>query len=154
MQTRQTLSTSAGILAISLLLACGGSEGESGASAGASAAPGAATAQPRSDVKLTGRIVEVTMHTDEKGNYFEPANLTVQEGDVVRFKLATGVHNVHFLPDSNRSAKWLPPMSGFLQLPGQTLDIPMTFEEGVFYYQCDPHALLGMVGRITVRDED
>jgi len=94
------------------------------------------------------------MYTNEKGNYFEPANFTVKEGDVVRFKLVQGVHNVHFLPDSNKTAKWLPPMSAFFQLPGQTLDIPMTFGEGVFYYQCDPHALLGMVGRITVEDED
>ena len=154
MQIRPALATLSGVLALSLVVACGGGDGNAGAPGRASGAPGAAASQPRSDVKLTGRIVEVTMHTDEKGNYFEPANFAVTEGDVVRFKLVTGVHNVHFLPDSNRSAKWMPPMSLYLQLPGQTIDIPMTFGEGVFYYQCDPHALLGMVGRITVKDED
>lgn len=154
MMTRQTLSSLAGALAFTLVVACGGSDDQAAMPAHESAAPAAPGAQPPSDTKLTGRIVEVTMHTDEKGNYFEPANFTVKEGDVVRFKLVTGVHNVHFLPDSNKTAKWLPPMSAFFQLPGQTLDIPMTFGEGVFYYQCDPHALLGMVGRITVEDED
>lgn len=142
-------------LAASLLLACGGDDA-SHETAEHAAAPGAGTgaAQPPSDVALTGRIIEVTMHTDEKGNYFAPAIIEAHEGDVVRFKLVTGVHNVHFVADSNRTAKWLPPMSTFLQLPGQTYDVKLTFGEGDFYFQCDPHALLGMVGRIKVEDED
>ena len=56
--------------------------------------------------------------------------------------------------EENKFAKWLPPVSAFLQLPGQTFDVPMTFDEGKFYFQCDPHALLGMVGTITVEDDD
>jgi plastocyanin len=131
------------ILSLSAVLAlasCGGDD-DHAAPAASGGAPGA---QPHSDTKLTGR----------KGNYFEPQHITVKEGDVVRFKLVTGVHNVHFVADSNKFAKWLPPMSTFLQLPGQTFDVPMTFDEGRFYYQCDPHALLGMVGSITVEDDN
>jgi plastocyanin len=30
----------------------------------------------------------------------------------------------------------------------------VNFPEGHYYYQCDPHALLGMVGRIEVEDDD
>jgi len=140
--------------AVVSLTACGGDD-EHAAPEHATPTGGATvSAQPSSDVKLTGRIVEVTMHTDDKGNYFEPQHITVKEGDVVRFKLVTGVHNVHFVADSNKFAKWLPPMSAFLQLPGQAFDVPMTFDEGRFYYQCDPHALLGMVGSITVEDDN
>lgn len=105
-----------------------------------------------SDVKLTGKIIEITMHTDDQGNYFSPSEIEAHEGDVLRFKLVTGVHNVNFLPDSNPGKTGLPPVSMYLQLPGQTLDIPLTFGEGDFYFHCDPHAMLGMVARLEVED--
>jgi plastocyanin len=62
------------------------------------------------------------------------------------------VHNVHFLPDSNPGKTGLPPASAMLQLPAQTLDIPVNFKEGHYYIQCDPHALLGMTARLEVED--
>jgi len=62
------------------------------------------------------------------------------------------VHNVHFLPDSNPGAQGLPPASEFLQLPDQTWDFVVGFPHGHYYFQCDPHALLGMVGRLEVED--
>jgi plastocyanin len=40
-----------------------------------------------------------------------------------------------------------------LQLPGQTKDILLDFGTGSFYFQCDPHALLGMVGRVNVQKD-
>lgn len=112
------------------------------------AAPSAAA----NDAKLTGTIIEVTMHTDDQGNYFSPSEIEAHEGDVLRFKLVTGVHNVNFLPDSNPGKTGLPPVSMYLQLPGQTLDIPLTFGKGDFYFHCDPHAMLGMVARVEVED--
>lgn len=42
------------------------------------------------------RVIEVRMVTDEKGNYFDPAEITARPGDVLRFRLVTGVHNVSF----------------------------------------------------------
>jgi plastocyanin len=60
------------------------------------------------------------------------------------------VHNVNFLADSNPGKTGLPPMSGLLQLPGQTHDIAVSFAEGTYYYQCDPHAALGMKGHVKV----
>jgi plastocyanin len=30
----------------------------------------------------------------------------------------------------------------------------LTFAEGSYYFQCDPHALLGMIGRLHVDDDD
>lgn len=98
----------------------------------------------------TGKTIVIEVHTDSSGNYFKPNQVTAHEGDVLRFTLVTGVHNVHFLPDSNPGKKGLPAASDFLQIPGQTVDIPVSFEEGTYYFQCDPHALLGMKGHLVV----
>ena len=98
----------------------------------------------------TGKIIEIKLITDEQGNRFEPADFEAHRGDVLRFTLAAGAHNVHFLPDSNPGKSGLPPASDILQLPGQTLDVPVTFAPGKYYFQCDPHALLGMRGHVKV----
>ena len=124
----------------------GGADTSAGAAAPA-AAGGEATPAPG------GKVIVVTATSDEKGNYFEPNNIEAHKGDVLRFTLKTGVHNVHFLPDSNPGKKGLPPASEMLQLPGQTLDIPVNFEEGKYYFQCDPHAALGMKGHLEVEHE-
>jgi len=76
----------------------------------------------------------------------------VHRGDVVRFTLKSGVHNVHFLPDSNAGKSNLPSASDMLQLPDQTFDVPVNFAEGTYYFQCDPHAALGMMGHMKVED--
>jgi plastocyanin len=134
------------------LAACGtGSEGEQGATAGESAAApseGAAGA-----AAATGNVIEVKMLTDEQGNNrFDPADIQAKQGDVLRFTLVSGVHNAHFLADSNKTASApLPKATELLQLPGQTADIPLNFGTGRFYFQCDPHALLGMIGHVTVQ---
>jgi plastocyanin len=102
----------------------------------------------------TCKVITITMHTTEAGNYFEPAKFEAHEGDVLRFTLVTGVHNINFLPDSNKNVSGLPPVSDMLQLPGQTKDILLNFGTGDFYFQCDPHALLGMVGRVEVEKRE
>lgn len=114
-------------------------------------APAAAPAAP--DAPDPGRkVVVVNLHTDEKGNYFEPNKLEVHQGDLLRFTVVTGVHNVHFLPDSNPGKSGLPPASEMLQLPGQTYDLKVTLPHGKYYFQCDPHAALGMQGHLEVED--
>ena len=132
--------------------ACGAEKGESHDVA-AAAEPSSATSGA-SDVKPTGKVIAIELISDEKGNYFKPNKLEVHRGDVLRFTLTSGVHNVDFLPDSNPGKQGLPPASDVLQLPGQTLDIPVTFAEGHYYFQCDPHAPLGMTGRLEVEDEE
>ena len=98
----------------------------------------------------TGRVITVELYSDEKGNYFKPNDIEAHRGDVVRFTLKSGVHNVHFLADSNPGAQGLPPASDFLQLPDQTYDFVVSLEKGHYYFQCDPHALLGMKGHLEV----
>ena len=100
----------------------------------------------------TGRIMVVEAYSDANGNYYKPAELEAHRGDVIRFTLKSGVHNVHFLADSNPGKAGLPPASDMLQLPDQTYDVPVTFSAGRYYFQCDPHVALGMKGHLTVED--
>jgi plastocyanin len=99
-----------------------------------------------------GKIVVVEAYSDEKGSYFKPAEFEVHRGDVIRFTLKSGVHNVHFLPDSNPGRSGLPAASDMLQIPDQTYDLPVTLSEGRYYFQCDPHVALGMKGHVKVED--
>lgn len=136
--------------AVVLLVACGGEKKPAESAEPAAAAPATllATATPCA----TCKVIEITMTSDDKGNYFTPKNIEAHAGDVLRFKVNVGVHNVNFLPDSNPGHTGLPPASALLQLPGQTQDIALTFGKGRFYFQCDPHAALGMTGHVKVED--
>jgi len=130
--------------------ACSGAEKAPSQATPGREQPSAGAAAPT--VKPTGRVITVELYSDEKGNYFKPAKFEAHRGDLIRFTLKSGVHNVHFLPDSNPGAQGLPPASEFLQLPDQTWDFVVSFAPGHYYFQCDPHALLGMTGRLEVED--
>lgn len=148
MSTRSTLRCAVPLAAVVFSLACGGGKDAD------APAPGTPVAAP-TVAAPTGKIITIEMFTDETGNYFKPKEVEAHPGDVLRFTLGVGVHNVHFLPDSNPGVPNLPPASELLQLPGQTLDVPVTFAPGrSYYFQCDPHALLGMQGHVKVEAED
>jgi plastocyanin len=136
-----------------VLVACGGSEQK------VDTTPAATPAAQVPGGPLTpapgGKVIIIEMVTDEQGvNKFVPNEIEAHQGDVLRFTLVSGVHNANFLPDSNRAAQNLPAASPLLQLPGQTYDFAVNFKPGHYYFQCDPHALLGMIGRLEVEDED
>lgn len=135
-----------------MLASC--SKGEKAGMADTPQAGGAVTAAPGGDATPApgGKVIVIEAVTDEKGNYFIPAKVEAHKGDVLRFKLRIGVHNVHFLPDSNPGKTGLPPASELLQLPGQTYDVPVNFASGKYYFQCDPHVALGMKGHLEVED--
>ena len=98
-----------------------------------------------------GKVVTVELYSDAVGNYFKPAEVHAKAGDVVRYTLKVGVHNVHFLADSNAGRSSYPQSaSDMLQLPGQTLDLAVKMPAGSYYFQCDPHAALGMKGHLIV----
>lgn len=139
---RTTLALLTGLVALGA--ACSGGEQPGGSPTASVAQPG--TAQPRPG----GTIHEVEMVTDTDGNYFGPADLTVKQGDVIRWKLKSGVHNARFVTDSSPGVANLPETSGMLQAPGQTYDVLVETAPGRYFYHCDPHALLGMVGHLTV----
>ena len=144
-----------GLVCMSLLAtACSGKEkSESGDTASVATAAGAASSTSGPVATPTGKIVVVELHSDAQGNYFKPAKFEVHRGDVIQFVLKSGVHNVHFLPDSNPGKTNLPPASDLLQLPDQTLDIPVNLAPGKYYFQCDPHAALGMQGHVEVEHD-
>jgi len=100
----------------------------------------------------SGKTILVEAYSDANGNYFKPNKIEAHQGDVVHFVLKSGVHNVHFLPDSNPGKTGLPPASDMLQLPDQAYDVNVTFGKGHYYFQCDPHAALGMTGHLEVED--
>lgn len=149
------------VVATATIVACGG--GDTGAAGGESATAtaeqpaGGATAAAGGEQTpdAGGKVVTVKMITDGTSNRFEPANFEVHPGDVIRYTLETGVHNVHFVADSNPGKSGFPTApSDYLQLPGQTYDVKVTWAPGSYYYQCDPHAALGMVGRVEVEKKD
>ena len=133
-----------------MLASCG--KGEKGATTDTPQPATAVTAAPGGEATPApgGKVIVIETVTDEKGNYFVPNKIVAHKGDVLRFKLRIGVHNVHFLPDSNAGKTGLPPASDMLQLPGQTYDVPVNFAPGHYYFQCDPHVALGMKGHLEV----
>ena len=136
------------------VVACGGGEGTPAvetAQATPPATPSVATGPQTPDPG--GKIITIEMLTDEQGNNIvRPAEFEAHRGDVLRYTLVSGVHNVNFVADSNPGKPGLPAASTFLQLPGQTHDIKVTWGPGKYYFHCDPHALLGMKGWVTVED--
>lgn len=134
------------LAAAGILAACGGKESKS---------PTQEPAKPSSAeaAKPTGKIITIEMIADEKGSRYVPSEIEAHRGDVLRFTLTVGVHNIHFLADSNPGVANLPEPSEMMQLPGQTFDLPVNLPAGkTYYFQCDPHVLLGMKGHLKVED--
>lgn len=152
---KNTLAGAAAVAALALAVACGGNAPASGDSAPASptvAAPATPAAAGPQTPDPGRRVITVQLIADDKGSRFEPNEIEAHRGDVIRFTLSLGVHNVDFLPDSNPGVQGLPAPSDMLQLAGQTYDVKVTFPKGHYYFQCDPHAALGMRGHLEVED--
>ena len=138
-------------LFLAMALACGGGGEEAEKEEASEEAPVAGgPVQPGPG----GKIITVEMITDEKGNnIFRPSEFEAHKGDVIRYTLVVGVHNVNFPADSNPGISGLPGPAPMLQVPGQTFDVLVTWDEGRYTFQCDPHALLGMIGHVKVEDD-
>ncbi len=131
-----------------------------GATTGAApAGGGAATA-----AAVTGTTHEVRMIGDEKGYRFEPANLTVKQGDGVKFIMVSGgPHNVAFdeasLPagakdqlNANIPNPAAPLSSQMYMNPNEEVTISFAnVAAGTYNYVCTPHQAMGMKGAITVQ---
>ena len=140
---------------IRVLFACASLFSIAGCSAEKKDGPATSTSESeRPSAAGTGDTIVVEMWTDGTGNYFKPNKIEAHQGDVVRYVLKAGVHNVNFLPDSNKIKTGLPKASDMLQLPEQTYDLVISMQPGDYYFQCDPHAALGMKGELEVEDKD
>ncbi|HLL82961.1 MAG TPA: plastocyanin/azurin family copper-binding protein, partial [Longimicrobium sp.] len=95
----------------------------------------------------------VRMTTTQGGasGTFEPANLTVKKGDVIRYvSEGNAVHNVSFPADQNPGKSNLPGAGPF-KANGETYELQVAMDAGTYNYQCDPHAAMGMKGTLTVQ---
>ncbi len=143
----RTLTAAAGIVSLLLATACGGDAPPSDRPAGDAPATGAAADLPA----RTGTVHTIEMIMDDDGNYFKPTEVDARPGDVLRYVLVSGVHNVHFPVDSNPGVRGLPPAGPMLQLPGQADEVVVPDAVGKrLFFVCDPHALLGMIGHVNV----
>jgi plastocyanin len=131
--------------------------GTAGATGGA--AGGTASAQP-----ATGQTVEVKMIGDEKGYRFEPANVTVKQGDAVKFTMVSGgPHNVAFdesgivAAGKDQLAANIPnaaaPLTSQMMMNANEA-VTISFAgvaPGTYNYHCTPHLAMGMKGVVTVQ---
>ena len=75
---------------------------------------------------------------------FEPAILSIEQGDTVLFEATDVSHNSASIPG-------MIPQGAMPWTGAMNQDIKVTFDkEGVYVYQCTPHSMMAMVGVIKV----
>ena len=167
------------IVGVAFLTACGGGTknadttaapggpGQPAPSAGASASAPAAGATPGGAAAAqapTGKTWEVKMLGDATGYKFDPANLTIKEGDAVKWTVVSGPpHNVSFYSDSipagaqnqlqaNMPNTMSPLTSPLFNNPGESYTVSFKgVAKGTYKYFCTPHQALGMHAQLTVQ---
>jgi plastocyanin len=166
------LVTSA-IAASAFLGACGGGASKDAATPAAStpaaAAPAAgAPAAAGTAMPITGKTWEVKMIGDGNSYKFEPSDLTIKEGDGIKFTVvSTPPHNVAFdaaqpaLTDAavkaQLDANMGPNKIGDLSSPlllnvGDTYTVSFAgIKPGKYLFNCTPHLAMNMKGTVTVQ---
>jgi len=114
---------------------------------------------------ITGTTKTVNMVGDAKGYRFEPANITVKQGDGIKFVVVSGgPHNVAFDPatipadvkgqlDANMGTDKMGELSSNMKMnPGESVTVSFgNIKPGQYPFHCTPHLALGMKGTITVQ---
>jgi plastocyanin len=158
---------------ILVLGACAGgdraNEGTTTDTAAATAAPTTPATPPASGAQgtpapITGTTHEVRMVLDGQTYKFDPANLTVKQGDGVKWIMVSGApHNVAFdpakVPDdvervlsANMPNQQAPLSSPYMSQPNESYTISFAgVKPGTYDYVCTPHVMMGMTGKITVQ---
>lgn len=166
------------IVGVLFVAACGGGEkkadttgaaaappaGQPAAGATAGAPAGGAAAGTATAMPATGKTWDVKMVGDASGYKYDPATLTIKQGDAVKFTVVSGPpHNVSFYADSippgasaQLSANMPNPMSPLtsplFNNPGESYTISFAgVPKGTYKFFCTPHQALGMHGQLTVQ---
>jgi plastocyanin len=159
------------LASVFVLGACAGGDNkadttDTAAAPAASATPAesATPAASEAGAPITGTIHEVKMIGDEKGYRYEPANLTIKEGDGVKWVMVSGgPHDVAFdqagIPSgavdglkANMPNQQNPLESQFFMNPNETYTVSFAgLPKGAYNYHCTPHLAMGMKGTITVQ---
>lgn len=139
------------------LVACGGKDKPADQAAAPAAEPMAAPA-------ATGATHEVGMDFDGKAAKFDPSELSIKSGDVVKFVVKTGPpHNVGFYADSvpagaadalgKTMTETMAPLTGPMKVGiGESYEVSFAgAPAGSYRYFCTPHIPFGMHGTITVQ---
>ena len=130
------------------------------AGATTAAAPGGAAAGK----PITGKTWDVKMIGDATGYRFEPKDLTIKQGDGIKWTVvSTPPHNVSFWPDSipsgtagaleaNMTNAMSPLVGPLLMNANDTYTMSFAgVPKGTYKYYCTPHLAMGMKGTITVQ---
>ena len=161
------------IVGVAFLAACGGGEKKAdttGAAAapapaaGASATAAAPAAGTGTAMAATGKTWEVKMIGDASGYKYDPATLTIKQGDAVKWTVVSGPpHNVSFYADSipsgaqnqlnaNMPNPMSPLTSPLFNNPGESYTVSFAgVPKGTYKYFCTPHQALGMHAQLTVQ---
>ena len=93
-------------------------------------------------------VSQATVHTvNISGLTFSPANITIQQGDTVRWVKTAGVHNVRESGGGADTVFYSGAPTGGAFTYNFAFNAPLS---GVFNYRCDVHFGSGMVGTVTV----
>ena len=124
---------------------------------------GAATATG-SMKPITGETKTIKMIGDEKGFRFDPAEVTIKQGDGLKFVMVTGgPHNVAFdatnlVPAAKSQlmanmAEQVSELSGkYLTAPNEEYIVSFAgVPAGTYDFNCTPHLAMNMRGKVTVQ---
>jgi plastocyanin len=114
---------------------------------------------------ITGTTHEVKMVGDAKGYRFEPANITVKQGDGIKYVMVSGgPHNVAFDPaaipadvrpqlDANMGTDKMGELSSNMKMnPNDAITVSFgNIKPGQYPFHCVPHLAMGMKGVVTVQ---
>lgn len=153
-----------------LFAACGGASDSQPAAdttpaATAEATPAAAPAGAAAAAPATGTVHEIKMLGDDKGFRYEPANITIKQGDAIKFVGVSGFpHNVAFvgtgLADAVKAqlnanlgpARMMDLSSQMYLAAGEGFTMSFAnIPPGRYEYNCTPHLAMNMKGVITVQ---
>lgn len=126
--------------------------------------PPAGGGQTTAGAAITGTTHEVRMVLDGQTYKYDPANLTIKQGDGVKWIMVSGgPHNVAFdpakIPDdveavltANMQNQQMPLSGPYLTQPNEAYTISFAgVKPGTYDYVCTPHVMMGMTGKITVQ---
>jgi len=114
---------------------------------------------------ITGTTHEVKMLGDAQGYRFEPANITVKQGDGIKWIMVSGgPHNVAFDAatisadvkpqlDANMGTDKMGELSSNMKMnPNESITVSFAnIKAGTYPYHCVPHIAMNMKGVVTVQ---
>ena len=90
-----------------------------------------------------------TVTTADGDMTFTPDNLTIAVGDIVEFQM-TATHNAVEVSKETFDSQGLTPLEGGFNVDFSETQQVTFNTAGTYYYICQPHVMVNMIGTITV----